>query len=47
VKLIDIAAINNERFYDAKSSNYATVVQPPGLLRRLVAVLPAAVAAAA
>lgn len=28
VKLIDIAAINNERFYDAKSSNYATVVQP-------------------
>lgn len=28
VKLIDIAAINNERFYDARSSNYATMVQP-------------------
>ncbi len=28
VKLIDIAAINNERFYDAKLANYATAVQP-------------------
>ncbi|PKO60043.1 MAG: Rhs family protein, partial [Betaproteobacteria bacterium HGW-Betaproteobacteria-19] len=28
VKLIDIAAINNDRIYDAKSSNYATAVQP-------------------
>ena len=28
VKLIDIAASNNDRIYDAKSANYATVVQP-------------------
>ncbi|HAY08798.1 MAG TPA: Rhs family protein, partial [Thauera sp.] len=28
VKLIDIAATNNDRIYDAKSSNYASAVQP-------------------
>lgn len=28
VKLIDIAATNNDRIYDAKSANYATAVQP-------------------
>lgn len=28
VKLIDIAAINNDRIYDAKSANYASAVQP-------------------
>ena len=28
VKLIDIAATNNDRIYDAKSSNYTTAVQP-------------------
>ncbi|WP_050750275.1 DUF6531 domain-containing protein [Allochromatium vinosum] len=28
VKLIDLAAASNDRIYDARSSNYATVVQP-------------------
>ena len=28
VKLIDMAALNNDRIYDAKSSNYTTAVQP-------------------
>ena len=28
VKLIDLAAANNDRIYDAKSSNYTSVVQP-------------------
>jgi hypothetical protein len=28
VKLIDIAALNNDRIYDARSANYATAVKP-------------------